>query len=100
MDTAEGVTNILRPYWSEATRDRANVVQAVPDMLEIVPRGTSKGNGVKILLEHLGISTKEVKVLLLVCYVSLKLALRNSVILYIFFPFLKVLSSNGYCFDN
>ena len=60
MDTAEGVSTTLRPYWSEALRDRATVVQAVPDMLEIVPHGTSKGGGVKILLDHLGITAKEV----------------------------------------
>ncbi|KAK9273734.1 hypothetical protein L1049_018544 [Liquidambar formosana] len=60
LDTAEGVTTTLRPYWSEATRDRASVVQAVPDMLEIVPSGTSKGSGVRMLLDHLGITTKEI----------------------------------------
>nr|XP_023923055.1 endoribonuclease YBEY, chloroplastic-like isoform X1 [Quercus suber]POE97293.1 sugar phosphatase yida [Quercus suber] len=60
IDTAEGVSTTLRPYWSEALRDRATVVQAVPDMLEIVPHGTSKGGGVKILLDHLGITAKEI----------------------------------------
>lgn len=60
FDTAEGVATNLRPYWSEATRDRASVVQAVPDMLEIVPFGTSKGSGVKLLLDHLGVSAKEI----------------------------------------
>lgn len=60
VDTAEGVATALRPYWSQATKDRANVVQAVPDMLEIVPPGTSKGSGVKMLLDHLQISPKEV----------------------------------------
>ncbi|KAH9761373.1 Endoribonuclease YBEY [Citrus sinensis] len=60
LDTAEGVATTIRPYWSEATKDRANVVQAIPDMLEIVPPGTSKGSGVKMLLDHLGVSTKEI----------------------------------------
>ncbi|EXB60282.1 Phosphatase YidA [Morus notabilis] len=60
IDSAEGVDTILRPYWSEATGDRANVVQAQADMLEIVPPGTSKGNGVKMLLDHLGVSPKEI----------------------------------------
>ncbi|OMO66894.1 Cof protein [Corchorus capsularis] len=60
FDSAEGVSTMLRPYWSEATRDCASVVQAVPDMLEIVPLGTSKGSGVKMLLEHLGVSAKEI----------------------------------------
>lgn len=60
LDTSAGVTTTLRPYWSEATRDRATVVQAVPDMLEIVPLGTSKGSGVEMLLDHLGSTAKEV----------------------------------------
>lgn len=60
LDTAEGVSDILRPYWSEASGEHASVVQAVPDMLEIVPRGTSKGSGVKMLLDHLGVSAEEV----------------------------------------
>lgn len=61
FDTAEGVSTTLRPYWAEAIMGRAEVVQAQPDMLEIVPAGTSKGNGVKMLLNHLGISEKEVQ---------------------------------------
>lgn len=60
LDTAEGVARTLRPYWAEATADRASVVQAVPDMLEIVPPGTSKGSGVRILLDHLGATPDEV----------------------------------------
>uniref|UniRef100_A0A5B7AM20 Sugar-phosphatase n=1 Tax=Davidia involucrata TaxID=16924 RepID=A0A5B7AM20_DAVIN len=60
LDTAEGVANTLRPYWAEATRDRATVVQAVPDMLEIVPPGSSKGSGVRMLLDHLGVTAKEI----------------------------------------
>ncbi|KAL6216516.1 hypothetical protein ACLB2K_009739 [Fragaria x ananassa] len=60
MDTAEGVSTALRPYWSEATGDRATVVQTVPDMLELVPPGTSKGSGVKMLLDHVGITPKEI----------------------------------------
>lgn len=60
FDTAQNVDSTLRPYWSEATTDRARVIQAVPDLLEIVPLGTSKGNGVKILLDHLGVTPKEV----------------------------------------
>ncbi|CAI9757082.1 unnamed protein product [Fraxinus pennsylvanica] len=60
LDTAEGVSTVLRPYWAEATGDHASVVQAVPDMLEIVPSGTSKGSAVRMLLDHLGITPKEV----------------------------------------
>lgn len=60
LDTAEGVATTLRPYWAEATGDLASVVQAVPDMLEIVPFGTSKGSGVRMLLDHFGASPNEV----------------------------------------
>ncbi|VFQ62070.1 unnamed protein product [Cuscuta campestris] len=60
LDTAEGVASTLRPYWEEAAGDCASVVQAVPDMLEIVPYGTSKGIGVKMLLDHLGVSPNEI----------------------------------------
>ncbi|XP_058189797.1 endoribonuclease YBEY, chloroplastic isoform X2 [Rhododendron vialii] len=60
LDTAEGVATALRPFWAEATKDRATVVQAVPDVLEIVPSGTSKGNGVRMLLDHLGASPEEI----------------------------------------
>lgn len=60
LHTAEGVAGTLRPYWSEATAGRASVVQAQPDMLEIVPAGTSKGSGVRMLLDHFGVTSDEV----------------------------------------
>lgn len=60
LDSAEGVSSVLRPHWEEATEGRAGVIQAQHDMLEIVPAGTSKGDGVRMLLDHLGISPKEV----------------------------------------
>ncbi|KAJ4952868.1 hypothetical protein NE237_029700 [Protea cynaroides] len=60
LDTAEGVATTLRPYWSEATKGRGHVVQALPDMLEIVPPGTSKGSGVRMLLDHLGVTPEEI----------------------------------------
>ncbi|XP_027331314.1 endoribonuclease YBEY, chloroplastic [Abrus precatorius] len=60
LDTDQRVADTLRPYWSDATKGRATVVQAVPDMLEIVPLGTSKGNGVKVLLDHLGVTANEI----------------------------------------
>lgn len=60
LDTDQRVDVTLRPYWSDATKGRASVVQAVPYMLEIVPVGTSKGNGVKVLLDHFEVTAKEV----------------------------------------
>ncbi|KAL3744440.1 hypothetical protein ACJRO7_013667 [Eucalyptus globulus] len=47
-------------HTSAATGARANVVQAVPDMLEIVPPRTSKGSGVRMLLDHLGVAPTEI----------------------------------------
>ncbi|KAM0938214.1 putative sugar-phosphatase [Dioscorea sansibarensis] len=60
LDTAEGISSTLRPYWVGATEGRAGIVQAQPAMLEIVPAGISKGTGVKMLLDHLGIPAKEI----------------------------------------
>ncbi|KAI3902634.1 hypothetical protein MKW92_016315 [Papaver armeniacum] len=60
FDSPESISTTLRPYWFEATKGRAGVVQAMPDMLEIVPSGTSKGSGVKMLLDQLGVTPKEV----------------------------------------
>ncbi|KAK1285107.1 hypothetical protein QJS10_CPB20g00575 [Acorus calamus] len=59
-DTIEGINTTLRPYWAEVVSGRASVIQAQPDMLEIVPPGTSKGNGVTMLLDHFGITAKEI----------------------------------------
>lgn len=63
LETPEGISSALRPFWEKAIEGRALVVQAQPDMLELVPPATSKGNGVKILLDHLCISPDEVLVL-------------------------------------
>ncbi|CAN1219053.1 Endoribonuclease YBEY, chloroplastic [Linum perenne] len=60
IDDADRIAGELRPYWSKAIGGRANVVQAVPHMLEIVPLGTSKGSGVEILLDHLGAKPGEI----------------------------------------
>ncbi|KAM3332240.1 hypothetical protein ACQJBY_027817 [Aegilops geniculata] len=60
IGTSEGVSSTLRPYWTKAIEERAGVLQSQPDMLELVPPATSKGTGVKILLDHLCISPDEV----------------------------------------
>ncbi|KAH9301487.1 hypothetical protein KI387_013070 [Taxus chinensis] len=59
-DTAENVHDVLRPHWSLATEGRARVLQAQPEMLEILPPAASKGAGVHMLLDHLGVNTDEV----------------------------------------
>ena len=60
VDTAENVRNILRPHWSLTIAGRARMVQALPEMLEILPSGASKGDGVRKLLDHLGANIDEV----------------------------------------
>ena len=45
----------LRPRAEAALRGRATVVQAVPDMLEVLPLQASKGAGVSRLLASLGV---------------------------------------------
>ncbi|KAJ7520296.1 hypothetical protein O6H91_20G077400 [Diphasiastrum complanatum] len=58
--TSETIANFVRPHWLSVTQGRATVTQALPEMLEILPRGASKGAGVKMLLDELRISPNEV----------------------------------------
>ncbi|KMZ75042.1 Hydrolase Cof, related [Zostera marina] len=58
--TTEGISTNLRPYWLEASKGRADITQAQTDMLEIIPPDASKGKGVKLLLDHLGVTPKEI----------------------------------------
>jgi len=60
-DVAERVANFLRPHWSLAARGRATIVQALPDMLEILPIGASKGAGVQMLVDHMEVPIDQVK---------------------------------------
>ena len=59
-DNAERVANFLRPHWSLAAKGRATVVQALPEMMEILPVGASKGAGVQLLLDHLNVPLDQV----------------------------------------
>jgi rRNA maturation RNase YbeY len=63
LDTAERVATFLRPHWSLALRGRATVVQALPEMMEVLPSGISKGLGVELLLKHLDVNVDEVMAL-------------------------------------
>lgn len=45
----------LRPRFEELLSGRATIVQAVPDMLEVLPLHASKGDGVQRLLSSLGV---------------------------------------------
>ncbi|KAF9681074.1 hypothetical protein SADUNF_Sadunf06G0187700 [Salix dunnii] len=61
----------------EANGGRASVVQAGPNMLEIVLPGTSKGSGVKATLDHLGVTAKEIRADLMPELASPGIALGN-----------------------
>ncbi|BBN10357.1 probable rRNA maturation factor [Marchantia polymorpha subsp. ruderalis] len=58
--TPEDIKYKIRPYWAENVRGRATLVQALDDMLEILPPGQSKGAGVKLLLDNLGVHPEEI----------------------------------------
>ncbi|KAF3333386.1 Endoribonuclease YbeY [Carex littledalei] len=53
-------SSMLQTHLLEMTKGRAHIVETHPDMLEIVPLGVSKSNGIKILLDHLEIDSDEV----------------------------------------
>ena len=48
--------SVLAQHWSELTEGKACVVKAQPSALEIVPLNASKGGGIRVLLDHLGIT--------------------------------------------
>lgn len=48
-----------RPVLTQLLHNEAVITKAVPEMLEILPHGTSKGHGVRILLDHYGLSLEE-----------------------------------------
>jgi hydroxymethylpyrimidine pyrophosphatase-like HAD family hydrolase len=59
-DTPESIKYKIRPYWASKIQGKATLVQALDDMLEILPPGQSKGAGVTLLLDHLGVAPEEV----------------------------------------
>lgn len=57
MDTTDAIDRV-RPDMEQLIGEQATLTQALPDMLEVLPAGASKGNGVEILLKHLGIDPR------------------------------------------
>lgn len=56
-------SNVL-PHWSSAFASRpelagAELMQAVPTMLEVVPSGVNKWEGLRVLLNHMGMTADE-----------------------------------------
>jgi hydroxymethylpyrimidine pyrophosphatase-like HAD family hydrolase len=60
MADAERIAADVRPHWAARLAGPglggAEAMQAVPTMLEVVPRGVDKWTGLSVLLEHLGLS--------------------------------------------
>ena len=56
-------TGELRPALTEHLGDAASLTMAVPTMLEVLPKGGSKGAGVQVLLERLGVDPQAVMAL-------------------------------------
>jgi Cof subfamily protein (haloacid dehalogenase superfamily) len=50
----------IRPLLFDYMQQSVSLTKAVPGMLEVLPYGSSKGEGVAVLLEHLGMSPKNV----------------------------------------
>ena len=55
------LVSAARPAWEAFAATRgAEVTQAVPNMLEVLPAGNDKARGVRTLLEHLGVERERV----------------------------------------
>lgn len=59
-DTPESIKYKVRPHWASKYEGKVTLVQALEDMLEMLPPGQSKGAGVTMLLDHLGVPPEEV----------------------------------------
>uniref|UniRef100_A0ACD5Z8G1 Uncharacterized protein n=1 Tax=Avena sativa TaxID=4498 RepID=A0ACD5Z8G1_AVESA len=56
LANAEEDLSVLTRHWSELTEGKACVIKAQPNALEIVPLNASKDSGIRVLLDHLGIT--------------------------------------------
>jgi Cof subfamily protein (haloacid dehalogenase superfamily) len=56
----EDVLENKRPLLAASTLNSVSLTKAVPGMLEVLPAGSSKGEGVAILLKHIGVLPKNV----------------------------------------
>jgi len=54
------INNEVMPYWDENIVEGARMTRAIPEMLELVPTGTSKATGLETLLSEYGIAPQEV----------------------------------------
>ena len=61
FDSAKEDPSVLWQHCSELTKGKAHVIKMHPNTIDIVPLNASKGGGIRILLDHLGI-TKDVRI--------------------------------------
>eukprot|EP00216_Chloropicon_sp_CCMP2111_P005782 CAMPEP_0198239700 /NCGR_PEP_ID=MMETSP1446-20131203/5043_1 /TAXON_ID=1461542 ORGANISM="Unidentified sp, Strain CCMP2111" /NCGR_SAMPLE_ID=MMETSP1446 /ASSEMBLY_ACC=CAM_ASM_001112 /LENGTH=552 /DNA_ID=CAMNT_0043922335 /DNA_START=92 /DNA_END=1750 /DNA_ORIENTATION=+ len=54
------IDEVVRPYWESRIGGRAKLTQAIPEMLEIVPMGSSKAIALEKVLAEYGIEAEEV----------------------------------------
>ena len=59
-DDAGVIEGKVKPHWERNLPEGARLTRAIPEMLELVPDGTSKASGLKRLLRQYGISAEEV----------------------------------------
>uniref|UniRef100_A0A0A9FAS3 Uncharacterized protein n=1 Tax=Arundo donax TaxID=35708 RepID=A0A0A9FAS3_ARUDO len=56
FDSAEGDSSVLWQHCSELTEGKACVIKMQLNTIDIVPLNASKGRGIRVLLDHLGIT--------------------------------------------
>lgn len=62
FDSAKEDSSVLRQHYSELTKRKARVIKVHPNTIDITPLDASKGSGLRILLDHLGI-TEDVRII-------------------------------------
>ncbi|KQJ94117.1 hypothetical protein BRADI_3g08610v3 [Brachypodium distachyon] len=56
LGNAEEDLSVLAQHWSKVTEGKARVIKPQSNAIEIVSSNSSKGGGIRILLDHLGIT--------------------------------------------
>jgi Cof subfamily protein (haloacid dehalogenase superfamily) len=58
-DDEEIIKDSVKPFWEKNIVEGAKITQAIPEMLELVPTGTSKASGLEKLLLEFGVTADE-----------------------------------------
>lgn len=61
FDSSKEDSSVLRQHCSELAKGKAHVIKMHPNTIDIVPLNASKSGGLRILLDHLGI-TNDVRI--------------------------------------